>query len=258
MFKSIKQLTGRHLEGTDGPIGKASDFLFDDERWVIRYLVANTGSWLTDRRVLISPYLLGRPTADHPGEHFPIKLTRDQIERCPGINADLPVSRRYERELAQYYAYPTYWGVGPDLWGYSAYPILKETPEERREFIQEVDQCHLRSAREVEGYHVHVTDGFIGHVEDFIVEDATWAIRYVAIDTRNSLPGKKVVISPAWIHKVDWSAGEIRVAMSREAVQESPELDITKLPDRDYEERLFEHYGHKPYWQNPISTGALK
>lgn len=258
MFKSIKQLTGRQLQATDGSIGKTHDFLFDDERWVVRYLVADTGSWLTGRQVLISPYLLGHSDSPTANDHFPIRLTRDQVEHCPGINTDLPVSRRHERDLAQYYAYPTYWGAGPDLWGYSPYPILADTPEQHREILEEIDQCHLRSAREVEGYHVHATDDFIGHVEDFIVEDRTWAIRYVALDTRNVLPGKKVIISPAWIHKVDWSTGEIRVAMSRKAVEESPEFDLADLPNRAYEERLFEHYGHKPYWQNPISTGALK
>lgn len=47
MLKNIQSLQGHKLSANDGEIGHVADFLFDDQTWAIRYLVANTGSWLT-------------------------------------------------------------------------------------------------------------------------------------------------------------------------------------------------------------------
>ena len=63
---------------------------------------------------------------------------------------------------------------------------------------------HLRSSAAVTGYHIQATDGDIGHVEDFLLDDRSWTIRFMVVDTTNWWAGEKVLIAPAWIERVDW------------------------------------------------------
>ncbi len=92
------------------------------------------------------------------------------------------------------------------------------------------------------------TDGQIGHVEDFIIDDETWAIRYLIIDTQNWLPGKKVLLSPRWIESVSWDESKVFVSISRKAVEQSPEYTEESLLTREYETGLHKHYNRQGYW----------
>jgi hypothetical protein len=105
MLRSIDDMRGFTIRASDGEIGSVDDFLFDDERWAIRYLVANTGGWLTGRLVLVSP--IAFRSVDWDGRRFEVDLTRRQIEDSPSIDADQPVSRWKEEEYFRYYGYPT-------------------------------------------------------------------------------------------------------------------------------------------------------
>jgi sporulation protein YlmC with PRC-barrel domain len=107
---------------------------------------------------------------------------------------------------------------------------------------------HLRSTHEVSGYHIQAADGEVGHVEDFIIDDETWAIRYLIIDTRNWWPGKKVLVSPQWIERVSWSESKVFVNLSRESIKQSPEHTEESLLTRDYETGLHRHYNRQGYW----------
>jgi hypothetical protein len=140
-----------------------------------------------------------------------------------------------------------YWD-GPYMWG--SYPYIARNPEEWRESIQakETWDSHLRSTREVSGYHIQAADGEMGHVEDFIVDDETWAVRYLVIDTRNWWPGKKVLVSPRWIDSVSWSESKVFVNLTREAIKQSPEYLEESLLTRDYEAALYRHYNRPAYW----------
>ena len=109
---------------------------------------------------------------------------------------------------------------------------------------------HLRSALEVLGYHIHARDGDIGHVDDYIVGDQNWTVPYVVVDTRNWLPGKKVLISPAWIESIDWERSHVTIPLLKDAIQTAPEYDESSEITREYEERLHEHYDLQGYW-NP-------
>jgi hypothetical protein len=106
----------------------------------------------------------------------------------------------------------------------------------------------LRSTHEVTDYHIQAADGEIGHVEDFIIDDETWAIRYLIIDTRNWLPGKKVLVSPQWIERVSWSERKVFVNHTREIIRQSPEYTEESLLTRDYESVLHRHYNRQGYW----------
>jgi hypothetical protein len=245
LFKA-KTLKGYKLNGIDGEIGKAKEFYFDDRHWVIRYLVADPGNWLTSgRQVLISPYAL--VAVNNEAEHIDIDLTKKQIENSPSLDTDRPVSRQFEQEYYKYYGWPMYWN-GSYMWGPEPFIIRDRTKWD--EFAQSKDAWdpHLRSTEGVRGHDLQATDGDIGHVEDFIIDDETWAIRYLVVATRNWWPGKKVLLSPGWIERVSWIESKVFVNLSRETIRQSPEYLEDSLPSRDYETALHRYYNRREYW----------
>jgi hypothetical protein len=237
MLNHAKHLKGLAIQATDGGLGTVNDAYFDDETWVVRYLTVDTGGWLGGREVLISPCAIIR--ADWPARQLDVKLTKKQVENSPAINTHLPVSRQYEAEYLGYYGYPYYWGGGSTT----------ETPAAIVDRIrsQSLDS-HLRSIDAVTGYAIEALDGAIGHVDGFLVDDAAWAIRYIEVATRNWWPGKKVLVSPAWIERVSWMESRVNVGVTREVIQSGPEYMDGMEITREYEDRLHFHYGKPPYW----------
>jgi hypothetical protein len=239
MLRSLDELIGYTIEASDGDIGKVSDFLFDDELWFVRYLVANTGNWLKGRQVLIAPAAFyDKPRWE--SEKFPLILTRKMVEESPDIVEDEPVSRQKESEIVAYYHWPAYW-----------YPVIEQEKIEENERCvraEENGDSHLRSVREVERYHIEARDGSIGHVHDFVIDDERWEIMYIVVDTRNWLPGRKVLVSRLWIDEVNWFGSKVTVDLTREAVQKSPEFDPSAPVNREYEEVLYDFYGRPKYW----------
>ena len=215
--QTVKQLQGEAIRARDGAIGEVMDVYFDDERWAVRYLVVDTGSWLPDRQVLLSPASLD-PAASGANE-IAADLTREQVRNAPGVDTDQPVSRRHEIAIASHYGTPWYWG-GPMLWGTAAYPIPAARgvpPSPARE--PAAGDSHLRSGAEVIGYNVEAADGALGAVDDFVIDPKSWAIRDVVIDTRKWWPGGQVRISPEQVESIDWAAGKMRVRMTREELK---------------------------------------
>ncbi|MGH7843758.1 MAG: PRC-barrel domain-containing protein [Candidatus Binatia bacterium] len=253
MLMNVRELKNYKLDAKDGDIGSVEDFYFDDEGWTIRYLVANTGPWLVGRRVLISPISLGKLEPNK--KIVEVALTKSQIEKSPDIDTHKPISRQHETAYYDYYGYPYYW-YGPHLWGPIPYPGYIAPPSAQTGTVdseieaakdrQRNEDQHLRSTQEVTNYYIEATDGEIGHVEDFIIEDQTWTIRYIVVDTKNWWPGKKVVISPQWIREVNWGDSKIYADVSRDAIRNAPEY--RKGLDRGYETRLHEHHGRQVYW----------
>ena len=243
MLRSIKEIYNYVLQAEDGEIGRCKDFLFDDEHWTVRYMVVDTGKWLLGKKVLISPISLGEP--DWGSEHFPVRLTKEQIEEAPGLDEDAPFSRQHEIRWTRHYGLPYYW-EGSGVWGKAGYPnalFIKKELEVMSEEIADAVETHLRSAIEVSGYHIRATDDEIGHVQDFILDDETWTIRYMVVDTRNWLPGRKVLVAPPWINSVDWAERKVSIAMTRNEVENSPEYDPSAPPTSEYEAGLSKHYG---------------
>jgi hypothetical protein len=250
MLRSANSLDGFKLAAADGHIGQVKDFYFDDQAWVIRYVVVDTGAWLNGREVLISPYSIGAP--DWSRLLLPLTLTMDQIRNSPSIDTHKPISRQYERSHLGYYGYPYYWG-GTGLWGAQNYPGTMLTgiraPREGvyRGFLNEpsdndAGEAHLRSCNAVKGYHINATDGDIGHVLGFLVDDSTWSIRYMIVDTSNWWIGHQVLISPDWISDVSWANTEVAVSLNRHAIRESPAYNGEGLLDPAAESILYDHY----------------
>jgi len=254
MLYRAKEIEGYKLSSLDGEIGKAEDFYFDDNVWTIRYLVANTGNWLAGRQVLISPHAL--TGVNRIGQTIAVDLTKDKIKNSPSPDTDKPISRQFENNYNGYYEWPGYWG-GPYNLDSSPY-ISHECDNSRNWAAGGTDfDPHLRSTGQVTGYHVKASDGAIGHIEDFIIDDKTWAIRYLIVDTNNWLPGKRVLISPQWIQSIGWAESSVFFNLPRETVKIAPEYIRDSPLRRDYENRLHGHYNRKGYWVDEPVGGML-
>lgn len=256
MLCKAKALKGYTLASLNGKIGEVKEFYFDDRHWTIRYLVAETGNWLTDRQVLISPYALVEVNTQE--QLITINLSKKQIEESPALSSDKPVSQQFELDYYGYYDWPMY-SNGADIWGASPY-IMRNLENQRESGRGENSwDPHLRSTHEVNGYHIQALEGEIGHVEDFIIDDETWTIRYLVVDTRNWWPGKKVLVSPQWIERVSWSESKIYVDLPLESIKQSPEFTKESLLTRDYETILHIHYSRKVYWKDiPSENSSTK
>jgi stress response protein YsnF len=251
MFTTAKNLKGLVIRATDGELGAVEQLYFDDETWGIRYLTVKTGSWLNGREVLISP--MSVLSADWQARRLDVSLTKKQVENSPDIDTRKPISRQHEAEYSGYYGYPYYWG-GPYLWGPGVYPVgMMARPSingaaAADRIRKESTDSHLRSTEAVIGYHIESKDGEIGHVDNFIIDDEAWAIRYIDVATKNWWPGKKVLFSPAWVERVSWTDSRVYVGLTREAIKNCPEYMDSMLITREYENRIYFHYGRPPYW----------
>lgn len=233
MQHRLHDMIGYAIRATDGDLGKVNEFYFDDITWTIRYMVVETGNWLSGRKVLISLVALGKPAWE--SRTFSVNLTRAQVRNSPDIDAERPVYRQHEAELHEYYQWPLYWEGGyGGTFGITPFPLYKDPLVQETSASERHDDPHLRSTRHVTGYHIHATNGEIGHVEDFIIDDANWVLRFLVVDTGNWLPGRKVLISPEWIKDVNWATTSVYLNRSREAVKDSPEFD-SKSGRHDYE-----------------------
>jgi sporulation protein YlmC with PRC-barrel domain len=226
MLRSVKQLIGDKLGASDGEIGHVKDFYFDDQNWAVRYLVADTGSWLPGRQVLISPHSLGR--LDQAEKILRVNLTRNQIENSPSIEEHKPVSRQYEEEYYRYYGWPFYW-QGDALWGLSGFPILDlpaiplpSEPGTASGPQPERADAHLRSAQAVNGYHVKASDGRLGHVCDFMMDAQSWEIGQLVVKTGHRLSGKEVLIPTKKVDRIGYDESTVFLNLAGEAVEQSP------------------------------------
>jgi hypothetical protein len=259
MLRNVNRLDGFAVGATDGPIGKIKDFYFDDESWVIRYAVVDTGGWLGGRDVLISPYSMGQ--ADWGGQTLPVTVTRDQVRNSPSIDSDKPISRQYEKSYLGYYGYPYYWGTAA-LWGRQNFPgtLLTHTEADPHGSYQGYLRAptssdtgsdpHLRSCNTVKGYHIHARDGEIGHVQGFLAEDTTWSIRYLIVDTSNWWMGHQILLSPEWIQDVSWLESTVTVDLDRQAIKDAPPYDPYSPVMRESEGTMYDHYKRRGYWHD--------
>lgn len=273
MIWNFETLRGYTLFATDGSIGRIIDLYFEDAGWKIRHLVVDTGKWLSGRRVLISPQAAGRPDPDEKA--IPVSLSVDEVRSSPDIDTDRPISRQEEERLYGHYGWTPYWPVSGSRGGGVAGTM---PPTVVTSFAGDVGSAvagpvdspptaspeephgdpHLRSAREVEGYHIAAEDGEVGHVESFLIDlsgdkgtsrsAGEWAIRYLVVDTRDWMPGRTVLVAPDWIRRIDWARRQVMVDVNRYKVRHSPSYEALQGIERGYEDRLYGHYGRMPYW----------
>jgi sporulation protein YlmC with PRC-barrel domain len=218
----------------DGEIGSIDRFFFDDERWTVRHIVVDLGTWLAGRRVLISPAAVLE--IDDERNTVRVNLTKEKVRASPDIDTEKPVSRQQEITLHRHYGYAPYWGGG-GLWAGGYFPAgLAIPPPASAPFelgilpdLEGSDESngdsHLRSTKEVAGYHLRTTDGEVGHVDDFLIDDESWAIRSLVVDTSNWPGGRSVLVPVDWVKEVDWSRLQISIDASSQQVREREEYN---------------------------------
>jgi sporulation protein YlmC with PRC-barrel domain len=247
MLWKASSITGYAIVASDGRVGTVSDFLFDDASWRVRWMVVDTGNWLSGRKVLLPPSVLGH--RDSAARQFAVRLTTQQVKDSPDVDTERPVSRQTESGIYDYYGWAPYWGTGFYMGGYgygvagSPPPEPTEEEKEAADAQRESDDPHLRSIDAVTDYHIHATDGEIGHVEDFLVEDADWSIHYLIIDTKNWWPGERVLVSPHSAKEISWTDRLVRLDVDRQTIKASPAYDPSTTVDRAYERQFHTYYG---------------
>jgi hypothetical protein len=228
MVQNTRNLFGHKLAAFDGDIGQVKDFYFDDKNWVIRYLVADTGSWLTGRLVLLSPHSFGALDQEEKTMH--VKLHKKKIEESPSIESHKPVSRQYENDYYAYYGWPTYWD-GSAMWGIGGYPVVLP-PSKKEMALQKKyhhrEDKHLRSIQEVTGYNIQSADGEIGHVSGFLVDDKSWVIRDLVIETGHWYAGKEILIPTGKVDQISYEESKVVVNLTKADIQQTAENEISK------------------------------
>jgi uncharacterized protein YrrD len=245
MLRSLLNLRGESLLSSDGAeIGTCKDMLFDDFKWTTRYLDIDTGGWLSEQRVLISPISLKEFDVD--SKVIPSYLTKKEIQAAPPLQSDAPVSKQWEASYYSFYGWP-YYSSGIQTWGMAAFPSEIYQAQPVNSVNVEKDP-NLRSAIEVKGYKISAKDEEFGAVKDFIFDDESWSIRYLVIDTRRWLPGgEEVLISTSWVNSIDWREGHIKVQTTKDKVKAAPIYTEEILLDKKYESMLHKFHGQPTY-----------
>ncbi|MEO8802299.1 MAG: PRC-barrel domain-containing protein [Rudaea sp.] len=268
MLRNVNDLLGLEVAASNGSVGEVKDCFFDDRTWTIRFFVVETGAWLGGRKILIPPVAIH--DLDWAAKTLSVSLTRERVKASPDVDTSRPVSRQHEVEQFAYYGYAydggdgQLWGGGPQfgmsLTGYPSMP-LPTGPRAQAKFVDKLaeqhrnrgDNPHLRSCRAIERYHIHASDGDIGHVESLLVDDEAWAIRYLVVNTSDWWLGHQMLVAPPWIDDISWLDATVSVDLTRQAVKDAPTYDAQALPSPEQEQRLFDHYG-RPDHGNVVAT----
>jgi len=228
MLHLAHKIHGTTIRSRDGEIGTLDDFLFEQSRWAVRYLVVNTGSWLEGRKVLISPMAVEGPW-DRSG--ISLSVRKAQVEESPDLQPTT-LARDSESVLLQHYGQPFYW-EGANIWGMFDTPTAllgaRREPLPRNgsnsAAATRVAAERLRSTEELKGFHIQASDGEIGHVDDLFIGEESWRVRYLLVDTSNWIGGKSVLVATDVVETIDREAGKLRVSDSREDIRHSPTYD---------------------------------
>lgn len=241
MLLAASALKGYAIEASDGRIGSVSDFLIEDNTWKIRWLVDDTGTWLVERKLLVSPLAIRKTELDHNVLH--LNLTKEQVEASPEISSDEPVSRRKEHDLYGFYGWDPYWAVSDAGFIGSPAPFAAAAASDAMSRAPaDAGDPHLRSSTEMIGYHIRAADGEIGHLANVLVDDSAWQIEYLVVSDRNWLPGKHLLILPETVREISWAEGLIRIDLNREQVEASPPWNQADLIDPGYQEKMHGHF----------------
>lgn len=254
MLRSIKDITGYPIEAIDGNIGEVRDCLFDDDQWTLRYILADTGNWLPGKQVLISSLHFEPLEVGSEDNHFRVNLAVDRIKGAPAPETNAPISKRFEEEFARYYGQSVYWDGSAALGAVTGPVYVPPSPHEdarqedleeirHKESIEEIEECHLRSSNEVMGYSIRCADDEFGQVEDLILDEETWRIRFIVVNTRSWLRGTRYLIDVNWLESFDWVGQRAKVGLAREQIETSPKYDPHRLINKDYLDNLYDYYG---------------
>lgn len=252
MLRGVNRLHGLTVRAVDDSIGCVDAFCFDDQSWAIRYMLVQTDSWLDGETVLISPRAIR--TVDWARQRVDLNVTCRLIRDAPRTVAGQPISRPMELAHATYYSDEPYW-YGPALWGNTGFPYYGDgitgfappSAAAEREHVLPSGGAYLHNTRELLNYQIRASDGALGYLSDFVMDDETWAVRYLVVDTRSRRPSKPALIAPAWIAAVSWDDRTIDIDLSSAMIRAAPAYDPTWL-NRTFEQGLYRYYQRSAYW----------
>jgi len=235
MLINASVIKGYAVSAIDGPIGTVSDFLFVDTNWTLRWVVADTSSIgvFATRKVLLPATAVAGLEPDD--RHLTVKLSIQQVMDSPGVDPDQPVSRVQESSLEEHYSSGS--SVEPDQAVAGHWPKHERDP-------------NLRSIAAVTGYRIHASDGDIGHVEDYLLEETDWSIRFLVVDTRSLWQDRKVLISQRNVRQIEWTEKSVHLNVDRERVRNSPAYDPRVPVDTTFE-AYFQSYYAGPASDDP-------
>lgn len=224
METQYSQLSHYAIHATDGDIGGCQDILIDDEQWIVRYVVADTNTWLPlSRKVVISPVSIDN--IDTEAQTISVTLTKEALKNSPSLEHHQPISRKYESLLYKYFGYGYYW-TGPGAWGEYAHPLELVDNYALEHAKLDETSTHLRSCDELTGYTVTLSDGQEGHVDDFIIQLPMWSLSHLVINLNDWLPGgKRVKIDCRHITGVDWVAHTVELDISKKELEGATAAD---------------------------------
>jgi len=228
ILQDTEKLYGKKLAALDGEIGHIKDFYFDDAAWAIRYVVVDTGHWLTGRLVLLTPHAF--PKLDQDDDALQVNLLKKQIQDSPSIALHETVSQQFEEHYYRSYGWPIYW-QGGQMWGMTGNPVtLSPQPEniEVRRSLEPIADRHLQSTKGVAGFHIRAADGALGHVRGFQVSPISWAIQEVVVETGPWNLGKQILISPTQIERIDVLKTSVLVKLKKADIRSVDDSEIVR------------------------------
>ena len=239
MLRTPEELHDHTIGADDGVIGHVEDLFLDDDAWVVRSLVVDTGCWLFGKKVPISPMAIGKLNSS--GRLLPVSITKEQVNGSPDVDSG------------------GYWGGGmypgmmlPGTGGFGSPQAIREGTQHARARAEQARDAHfdprLRSCKAITGCHIHASDGDIGHVSGLLIDDEAWAVRCLMVDTSNWWVGHAMLIAPRWIEGVSWAEDTVSIKLTRQGLKDAPAFDPAGPLEREDEACLHEHHGRSAYW----------
>ncbi len=245
MLRTLSSLYRYTLWTREGELGDIADIYFEDDTWVIRYLVVDLNRWLTGRKVLIPPSIADRPK-DEAGQ-IPVAMTRESVRTSPDFSSEEPVSRQLEDQLHSFFGWQPYWSGETE--GGVVSPRMPEGDEMTGD--RQADSVpgdaprgdpHLRSARDISGYKVQAVRQPVGTLTDLLIDDESWMVRYLVIDVGRPDTTRQVVVAADTVETVDWRQFAVYLELERESVERAPAFETAPVLPEDLERQLERHF----------------
>ena len=221
----VKASVVRQCQATRGDtsIGDVVDMYFDEAGWRSCYLVIETGSLFSGKRSLVPLSYLER--ADWIARRLALRITEAGLQSVGCNDLDKNVASQLEKHGAGYVAWPPP-AHKPE--GSTAQVPLGDPNDPGTD---DVGKPLLRSAKEVVGYAIEATDGPCGHIDDLLIDDATWRIEFLLVNPRNFLPGTPRAVPAPWVEACDWLSHSMRMNVDRDRIRECPTYETSSTVD---------------------------
>lgn len=106
----------------------------------------------------------------------------------------------------------------------------------------------MKNLSDVESYKVVASDGDVGSVVGFLLDDERWTVRYLVVETGGFVGGRRLLVSPIGFRKRPNPHGRFHLGMTIDKVQKSPSIDLTQPISRKQEREFNDYNRYPPYW----------